>query len=57
MTTVHCLDGDAPYKASELFEVLSDFATLILSALTFGFFPGVLKKNYMILGVFATDVL
>ena len=52
--TGHCFDGNASYKASGVFNVLSDFAILILPISTIW---NLIRRRLSIIGVFATGFL
>ena len=54
MTTGYCFDGDATYMASGMFNVVSDFAILILPILPILRLQLPLKRKLMMLAVFAT---
>ena len=53
----HCFDGSASYKASGVFNVLSDFAILIVPMPTLWNLQMSLKKKLLTMGVFATGLL
>ena len=57
MTSGHCFEGDASYKASGVFNVLSDFAILILPMPILWNLQMSLKKKLLTTGVFATGFL
>ncbi len=57
MTTGHCFEGDASYKASGMFNVLSDFAILVLPMPTLWNLQMSLRRKLLIMGVFATGFL
>ena len=54
MTTGHCFDSNASYKASGVFNVLSDFAILILPMATVWKLQMSLRRRLLTMGVFAT---
>lgn len=54
LETGHCFDESAPYKASGVFNVLSDFAILIVPMPTLWSLQMSLKKKLLVMGVFAT---
>lgn len=57
MTTGRCFDGSASYKASGVFNVLSDFVMLILPMPVLWNLQMSLKKKLLTVGVFATGFL
>ncbi len=57
MTNGHCFEGDASYKASGVFNVLSDFAILVLPMPTLWNLQMSLRRKLLIMGVFATGFL
>ena len=57
MTTGHCFDGNASYKASGVFNVLSDFAILILPMPTVWKLHMPMRRRLLTMGVFATGFL
>ena len=57
MTTGHCFDATASWKASGVFNVLSDFAILILPMPTVWTLQMSLRRRLLIMGVFATGLL
>ena len=57
MTGGHCFDGSASYKASGVFNVLSDFAILIVPMPTLWSLQMSFKKKLLTMGVFAIGLL
>ena len=57
MTTGHCFDTKASYKASGVFNVLSDFAILILPMPTLWNLQSSLRRRFLTMGVFAAGFL
>lgn len=57
MTTGHCFDGNASYKGSGVFNVLSDFAILIIPMPVLWNLQMSLERKIMTMGVFATGFL
>ena len=57
MTGGYCFDSSASYKASGVFNVLSDFAILIVPMPTLWNLQMSLKKKLLTMAVFATGLL
>ena len=57
ITTGHCFNSIALYQASGVFNVLSDFAILILPLPTVWNLQMSLRRRLLLMGVFATGLL
>ena len=57
MTPGHCFNPNASYKASGVFNVLSDFAILIVPMPTVWNLQMPMRKKLLVMGVFATGFL
>ena len=57
ITTGHCYDGEAAYKASGIFNVISDFAILILPVPSVWRLNMSLRKKLLTICVFASGFL
>ena len=54
MTTGHCFDSDGFWRSSGIFNVLSDFAILVLPMPTLWNLQSSLKKRLLTMSIFAT---
>ena len=57
ITDYHCIDGQASRLATGLFNILSDFAILILPIVPISKLQMPLRRKLLLIAVFATGIL